>query len=125
MALPRWYKPFGKEWGPDCVLDGKFIDWRAQVENFQKGIYSEIEDMCDFDFLVLDDIGSEHDPSGIGKAKLDRILNARLGKTTVITSNLLLDQIQAKIDARVSSRLIRNDSTVVELIVDDFNLRTK
>ena len=125
MELPMWYQPFGKDWGPKCVLDGRFVDWRAQTESFQRGDYTAVDDLCDFDFVVLDDIGAEHDPSGIGKSKLDRILNSRLLKNTVITSNLMLDQIRDRLDERIASRLIRNDSVIIELTVPDFNIRTK
>ncbi len=38
---------------------------------------------------------------------LDELLNARLGKWTVITSNLNIGQIAERLDVRISSRLMR------------------
>jgi DNA replication protein DnaC len=73
-------------------------------------------------FVVIDDIGSEHSTDFIS-GKLYELLNARENKWTVITANLSLDDIEQKIDARIASRMIRHGSTVVDVNVQDFNLR--
>ena len=68
------------------------------------------------DLLVLDDLGAERMSDAI-RASLYDLLNSRLGKWTVITSNMNLQGIADDIDSRLSSRMIRGGSVVVE--VDD------
>jgi DNA replication protein DnaC len=76
-------------------------------------------------FLFLDDIGADHDKSGWLANCLYKVLDARVGKWTVLTSNLSLDQIGTRIDNRVASRMIRGNSQVVDVDTIDFNLRRK
>src|SRR5438445_453088 len=63
-------------------------------------------------------------PSGIGKARLCELLDARIGKWTCITSNLSLEAI-ATFDRRISSRMKRGESKVIEIRTYDFNQRPK
>lgn len=65
------------------------------------------------DVLVLDDLGAERTTDMI-RASLYDLLNSRLGKWTVITSNLNLEQIAEGMDARLASRMLRGGSVVVE-----------
>ena len=51
------------------------------------------------------------------RASLYDLLNSRLGRWTVITSNVNLQGIAEDIDGRIASRMIRGGSVVVE--VDD------
>lgn len=103
---------------------GQFCCWRKVASDLKGGSYGLIEDLSDDWFVVLDDIGTAHDPSGFIASALDRILNSRLRRWTVITCNLSLKEIAAKIDARIASRMIRDDSVVIELAgLPDFNTR--
>lgn len=68
------------------------------------------------DLLILDDLGAER-MSDMIRASLYDLLNSRLGKWTVITSNVNLRGIAEDIDGRIASRLIRGGSVVIE--VDD------
>lgn len=78
--------------------------------------------------VSIDDLGTG--PEG-GKARsiladaYYRLANQRLGKWTIWTTNLTLDEVKAQIDARVSSRLIRDDNRLVTLTVTDYALRPK
>lgn len=65
------------------------------------------------DLLILDDLGAEA-MSDMIRASLYDLLNSRLGKWTVITSNYGLGQIADRIDTRIASRLLRGGSVVVE-----------
>lgn len=66
------------------------------------------------DLLVLDDLGAERMSDAI-RASLYDLLNSRLGKWTVITSNMNLQGIAEDIDSRLSSRMLRGGSVVVEV----------
>ena len=71
-------------------------------------------------FLVIDDLGDDHDPSGYMVNVISRLLDRRLGKWTVITSNLSHSQISQDLDARIASRMIRGGSQILEITVPDF-----
>ena len=73
--------------------------------------------------LVIDDFGTEFDKSGYVLSKLLELINARLGKWTVITSNLTLNQIANDVDPRIASRLVRDGGRVVDCSTQDFGLR--
>ena len=103
---------------------GQFCCWRKTCADLRSGDYGLVEDLCDDWFVVLDDIGTAHDPSGFVTSALDRILNSRLRKWTVITCNYGLKEIAERMDVRIASRMIRDNSVVCELSdVPDFNTR--
>lgn len=89
------------------------------------GDYSFISDVCDYPFFVIDDIASEYvKHRDLSASKLYLIGEARLKKWTVITANLSLEQIGDRLDTRLASRMLRNNSMVVDVDVPDFNLRS-
>lgn len=102
--------------------DSRFVSWRKFIDRQKSGQFGEIQGIRETEFVIIDDIGAERDPSGFAKERLDDIADARLGKWTVFTSNLLLAQIAA-IDKRIASRLIRCGSKVIEVSTTDYNLR--
>jgi DNA replication protein DnaC len=130
--LFRWFKasPLFKavvDVGEDHIIHpGGFYSWRKTADMILGGDYSRVSDMCDERLVVIDDIGAEYkDKAGIVKSKLDRILDARVGKWTVLTCNYSLEQIGHEMDTRISSRMLRNQSVVVDVDVIDFNLRRR
>lgn len=104
---------------------GGFINWGNAINNrMLKGEYDFLEDMRDYSFFAIDDIASEYERHReLSASKLYNVLEARLGKWTVITANLSLEQIGASLDTRIASRMLRNESTVVDVNVPDYNLR--
>lgn len=84
-----------------------------------------MDDLIDVDFLGIDDMGAEYDPSGFIKSGLDRLLNSRRGKWTVITSNLTKKEIGEKLDTRILSRLFREGGVVVESNLTDYEIRRR
>jgi DNA replication protein DnaC len=106
-------------------MRGGFISWRVVAGALRNGDFSVLRDLEDDYFVVLDDIGSEYmSMSDFVTSKLDQLLDARLGKWTVITANLSLEQIGKFLDMRIASRLLRGGSEVIDLKdVPDFSLR--
>ena len=100
-----------------------FCNWRKFCDDVRSGSFGVVDDLCSDWFVILDDIGSEHDPSGFIASTLDRIINQRQGKWTLITTNLFLDQVAARLDQRVASRLLRNGGVVIECQAADYNFR--
>lgn len=73
--------------------------------------------------LFIDDIGAEHTtPATIGA--LHGLLQMRLGKFTMITSNLSVADWEER-DARISSRMIRGGNLHVDCTTVPFSTRPK
>lgn len=105
-------------------MRGGFVKWRNLARDLRDGDMCLMRDLSEDWLVVLDDIGAEYkSKSDFLTAKLDELLDSRLGKWTVITSNLGLDQINDFMDARIASRLVRGGSDVLEINAPDFNLR--
>lgn len=71
-------------------------------------------------FLVIDDLGAERDSSGFVKDKMFELLNARMGKWTLMTTNLSLKNIAENYDARIASRLIRDGNIFMRINAGDY-----
>lgn len=97
--------------------------WPHIADRMKSGAWHAANDIIEPEMCVIDDVGAEHDPSKAITSALCRVIEQRLKKWTVITSNLTLAQIGEKLDTRISSRMIRGRSVVVELNTTDFNLR--
>lgn len=118
---------FGRQFVPrpnviQCQY-GNFWNWQEVVNGMRNQEYGDFETMCDDWFTIIDDVGAERDPTKFATDKLLEILNQRRDKWTLITSNLFLDEIGEKMDVRLSSRLLRDGSKVVQNNSKDFNLR--
>jgi DNA replication protein DnaC len=113
----RFYDPLNNRIGGNTCM---FVDWRKFCDDV-KGAFDLIDDVCAEWFVILDDLGAERDASGFIASVIDRILNARRGKWTLITTNLKLRQVAEKIDPRVSSRMLRDGNQVVESDALDYN----
>lgn len=127
--LPRWLSLVGSSgagktmlaWEIKSICDGRFIPWVKVAKMLREGEYRWFDDLASERLLILDDIGAEYQ-TGFVAAKLYEILSQRAKKWTVLTSNLSLQQI-GDLDIRISSRMIRDGSTVVDVDVPDFNAR--
>jgi DNA replication protein DnaC len=102
--------------------DGGFITWNTVANRVREGEYRWFDDICRYQFVALDDIGTEHLTDFV-RAKLYEFLNRSEGKWRVITANLTLEEIGERLDDRISSRMLRHGSTVIEVDAPDFNLR--
>jgi len=71
--------------------------------------------------LAIDDLGAEYESDFID-SKLQQLLNKRLNKWTVITSNLSLNDFSLK-DDRIASRLVRGKNKVIQIDANDYNLK--
>lgn len=92
----------------------------------EEGIF---KDLRKIDLLVLDDLGSEarsKDEFDWSKNKLFEIVNLRIGKPTIYTSNFNQEHLPTAIGERVFSRLY-NNTKFIELVAEDYrkNFRIK
>jgi DNA replication protein DnaC len=102
---------------------GGFIGWRKVVDHLRDGDCGIMDAVCNDWFVALDDIGAER-ASDFSVSKLDQIIDARLGKWTVITCNFSREKIAEHMDVRIASRLGRGNSVIVDgICVRDYSTR--
>lgn len=96
-------------------LGVEFWSWHSVVSKLRDGDYAISDHLIAFPFvLVLDDIGAERS-SDFSRDHLMRIVEGRLNKWTVVTSNLFVDQLADSVDVRIASRLLRGHNVVCEV----------
>jgi DNA replication protein DnaC len=100
-----------------------FVKWTDFVDSQRAGEYGEMEKLKRAHYVALDDIGTERDPTDFAKELLYKLLNAREGKWTVITTNLTLEAIKRDLDVRVASRIVRGTNRLVQFTIADYALR--
>ncbi len=99
--------------------------WPELAEQLQaNGGHTYFDQIKSTQLLFIDDIGQSLDKTGFITGKLSTLLSARVGKWTVITANLPLREVAAKIDTRVASRMVRDKNVVVNVEAMDYALRT-
>ena len=125
-ALYRWAKRMSAD-KPDHngIMHPQRITYHSvdrACHRFLDGEYDLLTRMEDDYFLVLDDIGTERDPNGTFRGKIQHLIDRRLGRAwTVLTSNMEFDDL-IKYDARLASRLIRDGGKVVVSKATDYCL---
>ena len=103
-----------------CDYIPAVIYWPDFVQQLKLGErYQYRNDMKKWPLLLLDDVGSERDPSGFAAEELNTLLGCRMDRWTMLTSNLNIEAIR-KIDGRISSRMIRGKNLCVEVNTVDF-----
>lgn len=100
-----------------------FIYWPKFVQQLRAGEgFRMRDDMIRWPVLCLDDVGSERDTTGFASEELNCLLNWRMDKWTLLTSNLDMDGV-SKIDARIADRLIRPPNICAEVNTISFAAR--
>lgn len=113
------------ESGEEVVMAREWVNWSVFAGALQaNGGRERMEDLKSAKFVVIDEIGADRDPNGHVRDCLARICSARVGKWTLITSNRSLSAIATTIDQRVASRMIRDNSVVVDVDMPDYALRS-
>lgn len=97
------------------TLPIQFWKWQKVVSMLRSGDWAFIEYLVkEVYVLILDDIGAENSSPAILSA-LNRVVDGRLGKWTMLTSNLLPKHIGEHLDARIASRLYRGNNVVCQV----------
>lgn len=98
----------------------------------KSSLYSEddiLKTLSEVDLLVLDDIGaeltkqSEENQHSWGTSKIFEIMDNRIGKHTVFTTNYDVTELQQRLGGRNFSRMMEN-THVVKMYGDDYRLKT-
>ncbi|WP_374187296.1 ATP-binding protein [Priestia aryabhattai] len=73
------------------------------------------------DLLVLDDIGADY-PTDWAITKLFEIINSRVGKSTIYTTNSNAKELASKVGKRNFSRMMEN-AQIIKMQGDDYRLK--
>lgn len=127
--LWRWYKGSSHftataDDAGNITYPGQWCQWPTFAGDLLNNEgYGRLDDLQTEKLVVFDEIGADRDPSGHVRDCLARVLSARIGKWTIITSNKGLGEIQRDIDTRISSRMLRDGSIVVDVDMPDYAVR--
>lgn len=103
------------------IVDCCYVNWPEAVEGIKKEQWLVFENLAVEYLAIIDDIGAEHDPSGIGLEKLYLILNRRERMHTIITTNFPPSAWEGKFEKRITSRLFRDTVHVDLTKVPDYH----
>lgn len=107
---------------PDC----RWFDAAKFKRQYLDDKQYDLPEYLAVEWLVgFDDLGSSNDAKDLLAEAYYRLANQRLGKWTVWTTNLTIDEIAKRIDPRVSSRLIRDENRLITITAPDFALVPK
>lgn len=112
----------GLAWHRDLIQPVLESHWPQLLSSLRNGRYYLLDDLRDCNFLFLDELAIEHDPTGFAADKLCELLSQRQDKWTLLTTNLTSENIGI-IDERILSRMVRGRSVLVDSDTVDFASR--
>lgn len=108
---------------------GFMCRWSRLLSQLRSGEYRRLDVAAGDWFKVIDDlgvdsIGADGEATQFAVQKMGDLLDRRLRKWTVITTNFSRRQIAEKFDARIASRLMRHSSVIVDADgLSDYGIR--
>lgn len=107
-----------------CKYQPEKIYWPKFISELKGGSsYDKMRDMWNWPVLYIDDILTGSDKSDFTSEQLNTLMGCREGKWTIITSNLMLDQI-GETDTRMADRIIRGTNRFIEVKTESHSIRT-
>jgi DNA replication protein DnaC len=99
------------------------VEWPKLVSSLYNREHWHLDDYAEANLILLDDICVDADSRGLEREWLWRFLSRRMGRWTIITTNLSVADVAEKIDTRIASRMLRDGNVVIETNTTDFALR--
>jgi DNA replication protein DnaC len=141
-CIPRWLVLAGPSGTGKTHCARRLWDWASRRSDFHRALYVHEavywpdfvqrlkggaayglrNDLKQWPVLFLDDVGAERDNSGFAVDELNTLLGMRVGKWTLITTNLDPSEFK-KMDTRIASRLIRGKNICVAVKTKDYSSR--
>lgn len=106
---------------PYCI----WLDATKFAERLKSGEYDLPESLRPDWVVAFDDLGASRDKTDFVPEAIYRLATGRLGKWMLWTTNLTPAEIASRLDARITSRLLRDDNKLVTLKCRDYALRGK
>lgn len=93
--------------------------WQILLNKLRQGEYHRLETDCRDWFKVIDDLGTgatgaDGEATAFAVQKMGELLDRRLRKWTVITTNFTRRQIAEQFDPRIASRLMRGGNVICD-----------
>jgi len=103
------------------------IKWTRILQDCKADDYGWFNSACSNRVAIIDDIGADcfladGSVSNFASQKLCTLLDRRIRKLTMLTSNFSLRDFAEKFDERIASRLVRDSAIVTSFDVDDYCL---
>lgn len=104
------------------------VKWGTLIEEARGRDFHRYNRACKDYYKVIDDLGANcanasGDITPFAVQTIAEVLERRLRRWTVITSNFTRKQFAEKFDVRISSRLMRGNNVIVESKVRDYAIR--
>lgn len=126
MSKPD-FNPFSCRVFPRWIYWPGLVDAMRDINNREKCADATMvyDDMQRWPHAAIDDPGVERDQTGFAAEKFANLMERRVGKWTVITTNLDLPQISEKMGARIADRFIRGGNRFVKMNCASYALRKR
>ena len=106
---------------PYCI----WMDEASLARRMRAGEYNLPRDLRTDYFVAMDELGVERDPTNFVSNALSMVCENRIGRWSMFATNLKLNEISERIDARVTSRLVRDNNRVITIEARDYAFRRK
>lgn len=104
-------------------LSSLFLKYHSAPVNDKYGIFAPL---ADADFLVIDDLGSEPVYNNVTVPYLYQLIGERVGKPTMITSNLTLKDVEVRYGQRIGSRFAdASKAFAINITGEDLRLKNE
>lgn len=105
-----------------------FVKWSRIIDEARDGNYEPFKLAQSDYFKVIDDVGAEgfgqdRKPTAFVINQLGKVMDARMRKWTIWTSNFGLGDFAETFDTRISSRMLRDGNVVIEVSARDYSQR--
>jgi DNA replication protein DnaC len=104
------------------------VKWGTLIEEARSREFNRYQRACKDYYKVIDDLGvnsmgADGKPTAFAIQTMAEVLDRRLRRWTVITSNFSRKQFAEEFDVRIASRLMRDRNVIVEANVRDYAIR--
>lgn len=96
-------------------MDGcYYLKWPRCLEEARSGNYEYLRNPVRYaGLLIVDEIGGDLG-TNLEKNELFKLVDNRMHKWTLLTTNQTINSIARDVDMRVASRMVRNENVLVE-----------
>jgi len=99
------------------------LDEGGMVSRMRNGDHDYPRRLRDDFFVAFDELGIARDPTNYVAEAVATLAEMRLNRWTMIATNLSLEEIAERMDARISSRIVRHNHKLVSITAGDYALR--
>ena len=99
-----------------------FFDESGLASRMRAGDYNLPAGLRHDFFVGLDEVGITRDPTNFVSEAVGAVAENRLHRWTVFATNLTLQEISERMDARIASRMLRDENKVVVIKAGDYAL---